>query len=315
MSKAKPFEDVLSALTDPEEPFDAATVYGLSGLTGPQLTTLGNMWLTIAPERRGRLLQHLNSVSEANFELDFRGINHLALSDPESHVRRFAIEGLWEDESQEYLYKLVDIMRHETSPDVRAAALTELGRFILLGEYENITRADARLAQETVLQVLHSNEDNDVRRRALEAIANCSHPGINDMIREFYTQDDLSMRMSALFAMGRTCDTTWTEEILEELESPVPELQFEAARAAGHIQIEEAIPYLRRILEETEDTEVLEIVIWSLGEIGGEGARKILNRVIERAEAEGDDEILEAAEDALDAASLPGDLLLFDFEP
>lgn len=315
MSKAKAFDEVLAVLTSPDEPFDAATIYGLSGLTRQQLDTLGEAWMSIPPERRGKLLQHLNTVSEANFEMDFRGINHLALSDPESNVRRFAIEGLWEDESPDLLHKLVEIVRTEPSLDVRAAALTELGRFILLGEYEEITRADARLAQETVLQVLRSDEDNDVRRRALEAIANCGHPGISDMIREFYTQDDLNMRMSALFAMGRTCDAAWTEEILEELESPVPELQYEAARAAGHIQIEEAIPHLRRILEETDDTEILEIVIWALGEIGGEGARKILSRVIERAEAEGDDEILEAAEDALDAASLPGNLLLFDFEP
>ncbi|MBN2471790.1 MAG: HEAT repeat domain-containing protein [Anaerolineae bacterium] len=315
MSKAKAFDDVLADLTGSSELFDAATVYGLSALNRQQLTALSDIWLTIAPERRGRLLQHLNTVSEANFEMDFRGINRLALSDPESNVRRIAIEGLWEDESLDYMHKLVGITREDPSLDVRAAALTELGRFILLGEYEEIPRADARLAQETVLQVLHSDEDNDIRRRALEAIANCSRPGVSDMIREFYAQDDISMRMSALFAMGRTCDAAWTEEILQELEGHVPELQYEAARAAGHIQIQEAIPYLRRMLEETDDTEILEIVIWALGEIGGEAARKILNKVIERAEAEGDEEILEAAEDALDAASLPGDLMLFDFEP
>ena len=314
MSKAKPFDEVLATLQT-DEPIDAATVYGLTALDRQQLAQLADLWPNLASHRRTHVLQHLNTVSEANFEMDFRSINHIALEDRDPDVRRYAIEGLWEDESVGFLHKLVDIIRTETSPDVRIAALTELGRFILLGEYEDINRADARMAQETVLQVLHSNEDNDVRRRALEAIANCGRPGIKEMIREFYNHDELTMRMSALFAMGRTCDPVWTDDILEQLESSIPELQYEAARAAGHIQIEDAVPHLSRLIEETEDTEVLEIIIWALGEIGGEAARKLLTRIVQQAEAAGDDEILEAAEEALDAASLPGDLMLFDFEP
>jgi len=92
-------------------------------------------------------------------------------------------------------------------------------------------------------------------------------------------------------------------------------MQYEAARAAGHIGLDEAVPELIRLIEETDDTEILEIAIWALGEIGGEEARRALNAIITRAEADDDEEILAAAQDAYDAASMPGDFLLFDFEP
>ncbi|GAB4574065.1 MAG: HEAT repeat domain-containing protein [Anaerolineae bacterium] len=316
MTKAKEFTTVLETLLNSTDLFDAGTVYGLSGLDRAQIDRLREVWPQIAVERRRTLIQHLNDVSEANFEMDFQSINHMALSDPDSEVRRYAIEGLWEDESVPYMYRLVEIIRSDPSQDVRAAAIIELGRFVLLGEYGNISASDARLAQDTVLHVLHSNEDNDLRRRALEAIANCGRAGTHDLIREFYAHDDLAMRMSALFAMGRTCDDIWAAEIIEELNGTIPEMQYEAARAAGHIQLEEALPHLIRLIDQTDDTEVLEMAIWALGEIGGDRARDVLMRIIEQAEADGDEEILAAAEEALDAASLAGgDLLMFDFEP
>jgi len=315
MSKARDFQDILAILVDGSRPFDAATVYGLSGLDQQQLSRLSQDWPQIPVERRRSLLQHLNEISESNFELNFQDINHIALTDPDSEVRQHAIEGLWEDESIGYMRKLVEIVQHDVSQDVRCAAITELGRFILLGEYEAISRADARLSQDTVLHILHSDEDDELRRYALEAIANCGREGVSEMIREFYSSDELPLRMSAVFAMGRTCDEDWAPQIIRELGSPTPEMQYEAARAAGHIGLDEAVPALIRLIEETDDTEILEIAIWALGEIGGEEARRALNAIITRAEADDDEEILAAAQDAYDAASMPGDFLLFDFEP
>ncbi len=314
-TRKQSFAQILEVLADETQPLSAATIYGLSGLDRGQLDQLRQRWPDYPVERRRQLVRHLNEISEANFEMDFRGINYLALDDADSEVRRHAVEGLWEDESLTLMYKLIDIAKHDRSLEVRAAAAVELGRFILLGEYEAISEADAQLAQNTVLDIFHSDEDNELRRRALEAIANCGREGVREMIQEVYAHEDLKMRMSAVFAMGRTCDQVWSPEIIRELSSSEPPLQYEAARAAGHLELEEAVPHLARLIEETEDTEILEIAIWALGEIGGDQARRILQAIMARAEAEDDEEIMEAAQDALDAASLPGEFLLFDFEP
>ncbi len=311
----KDFAEVLNTLINHSQPFDASTIYGLSGLTRSVLAELEQHWPKVPVEHRRKLIQHLNLVSEANFEMDFREINYMALADSDGEVRRHAIEGLWEDESPALLRKLVAIARDDAMVDVRAAAIVELGRFILLGEYEEINEQDARLAQDTVLNIFHADEDDELRRRSLEAIANCSREGIGQMIEQTYAHDDLKMRMSAIFAMGRTCDSAWAPTILQELTSSSAELRYEAARAAGHLELKEAVPLLARLIEETDDREVLEIAIWALGEIGGEEARKLLNSIAVHAEQQDDEAILYAAQDALDAASLPGEFFLFDFEP
>ena len=314
-TQTEDFGKILAALEEQEHTFSATVTYGLSGLDREKLALFAERWHGYPVERRRKLIQHLNEVSEANFELDFRDINHLALEDADSSVRQYAIEGLWEDETLALMHKLVRIARHDPSLDVRAAAIVELGRFILLGEYGTISPEDARLAQDTVLHIFDHEDDNELRRRSLEAIANCGRSVVTEMIQELYAHDDLRMRMSAVFAMGRTCDEAWAPEILYEMNNGQPEMQYEAARAAGHLELQEAVPHLARLIEETEDTEILEIAIWALGEIGGDEARKLLTSIIAQAEADSDEEIMEAAEEALNAASLPGEFLLFDFEP
>jgi len=309
------FASILTTLGTESLPISAETVYGLSALDRERLAQLEQHWTSLSPARRRQLLQLLNDSSEANFEMDFRDINHFALKDPDSEVRQYAIEGLWEDESLLLMHKLIQAANHDPSVNVRCAAVTELGRFLLLGEYGDIPAAQAAQAREPVLNALHVDEEPELRRRALEAIANSSHEGVRAMIDEFYNHEDLRMRMSAVFAMGRTCDQDWAPEILQELQSQIPEMRFEAARAAGHTELAEAIPYLLRVIDETDDVEILEISIWALGEIGGDRARKALTEIVAHAEAQGDDQVYDAAREALDAASLPGDLMLFDFEP
>jgi len=315
LKKKKPFSEVLSALAEPDHPLTAAVIYGLSDLDREQIAQLERAWPGYPVERRRALVEHLNEVSEANFDMDFRAINHLALTDLDGAVRRLAVEGLWEDESLSLMYKLVHIVQQDADPQVRAAAIAELGRFILLGEYEKISAADARLAQDTVLHVFRTETDNDLRRRALEAIANSCLDSVPGMIREMYASQEVKMRASALFAMGRTCDDMWAAEILHELSSSEPELRYEAARAAGQMELQEAVPHLKRLIAESDDPEILEVAIWALGEIGGDQARRILTQVAARAEQQGDEEISAAARDALDAANMAGEFLLFDFEP
>jgi HEAT repeat protein len=313
--KTTDFAEVLALVEDLAEPISSKVFYGLSGLDREKLDLLATRWPKLPVERRRTLLQALNEISEADFEMDFRDISHLALKDPDSEVRQYAVEGLWEDESLLFMHKLVQIVKHDTSLNVRAAAMVELGRFILLGEYGDIPDAQARMVQETVLEIYNSDEDDELRRRAVEALANCGHEAVHGMIEELYNHEDLPMRQSAVFAMGRTCDADWSPEILREMQSELSEMQYEAIRAAGHLELAEAVPVIARMIDETEDGEILDIAIWALGEIGGERARKILSDLGARAEAQDDEDLYDAAQEALNAANLPGeDFLLFDFD-
>ena len=85
------------------------------------------------------------------------------------------------------------------------------------------------------------------------------------------------MRVSAIFAMGRSADSCWARHVCQELFSPNPELHYEAARACGELQLAEAVSELEELADDA-DPEVQEAALWALGQIGGGKAREILER-------------------------------------
>jgi HEAT repeat protein len=117
------------------------------------------------------------------------------------------------------------------------------------------------------------------------------------------------MRVSAIFAMGRSADARWAPQVKQELFSPNSEMRYEAARACGELQLSDTVTELRELAEDV-DPEVQEAALWALGQIGGDKARQILERYC----ASDSEAIRTAAEAALDELEfLHGDLSsLFD---
>jgi HEAT repeat protein len=290
----------------------AVVYYGLSGLSSADLLRVKPVWGTVNADYRRKLLNQLVEIAETNVELDYRGIGRLGLVDVEADVREAAIELLWEDESLELMSRLIRIAFEDNAVNVRAAAASALGRFILLGELGGLPERETERAQDAAIRLLtNPDEVVEVRRRALEAISNCSHDIVEGAINEAYHGDERPMQVSALFAMGRSCDDErWSKIVLSEIESADAEKRYEAARAAGELEIVQAVPLLAR-LTETNDRELKEVAIWSLGEIGGKRALKVLNRLADEADEAEDDELLAAVEDAIGNASLVDGELLF----
>jgi HEAT repeat protein len=304
-------ESVIRVLTVDDEPLTAATMYRLSDINGDDLKKLQTTWGSIPAERRLLLIQRLGEVAETNFDMNFIPVVRLALTDLDDELRQAAVEASWIDESAEMLNRLLPLAKDRSS-DVRAATASALGRFILLGELGKFDAGLTRLAQNVVLRLYNDPaEPIEVRRRALEAIANSSHPDVEGMISECYKRGVASMKASAVFAMGRSCDDQWAATVLKELDSADAEMRYEAARAAGELELRAAVPQLGRMLDE-DDREVMEMAVWSLGEIGGTRASRLLEDRIERAESEKDEDLVEAIHEALDSASLVGDHLSFD---
>ena len=170
----------------------------------------------------------------------------------------------------------------------------------------------ATQAQDTALEVYNDvDELVEVRRRALEALGNCTRDGVSELIAEAYESDEQPMRVSAVYAMGCSYDEDWAPTILHELTSDDPEMIYEAVRSAGELQLEDAIPVLAELMS-GNDREVLEMAVWSLGEIGGAEARGLLENAAEQAELLNDEGMIEAIEEALETASLVGENLRFD---
>jgi len=313
-TKTIQFSETLDQLRA-DDPISADAIYSLSDLMDENWADFQLVWPNLPVERRRHVIDRLVDTAETNFELDFSPIVHLALSDTDLEVRLRAIEGVLEENGLPTIRRLLTLAQEDTFSEVRAAAVKALGVFVLQGELGKLPDRFSHELQDTILAMYNDlNEDLDVRRRALEAIANCGHASVPELIREAYYADDLPMRVSAVFAMGRSCDERWQPQVLEELSSEYPELRYEAARAAGELELPKALPRLIELAYEG-DREIQEVSIWAIGEIGGQLARRALDQLASQAEQAGDDTLLEAIQDAQSAASLAGEdvLPLFDF--
>lgn len=298
-------EATVQALTQNEgDTITATVIYGLTDLDAEELAQVDAVWQALDPAYRRKVMRRLVDVSEANFDLDYSTLARYALDDSDPGVRDAAVELLFDDMSIPLMDRLIDMAQWDEAPRVRAAAASALGRFVLAGEFEELSEADTSRVQDAMVSVwTNDNEDVEVRRRALEAISNSSHEIVEEAIKDAYQSLEPSLQVSALYAMGRSADMQWGPVVVRELESNDDEMVFEAARAAGELQLDDAVSGLVRLANGV-DREIAEMAIWSLGEIGGRDAMRALDALGQRAEAEEDHELLEVIEDAVASASL-----------
>jgi len=314
-TKKPTIDEVVSMLEGGgDEHIPAGAYYGLSDLDDSSLQVLEPVWQKLSTDYKRKLVTELGEASEVNFDLNFDALGYLALDNIDAGVRASAIDLLWINESLSLLSKLIDLAENDESTEVRAAATSELGRFILLGEYGDIPESEAVRAQDVAINLLNeTTEDIQVRRRALEAISNSSLEFVPEAIQEAYESDEQLMHVSAVFAMGRSYDQQWTETVLRELRNDDPEIRYEAARAAGELEIEEAVTLLGQ-LAVADEREIKQVAIWSLGEIGGSQAMRLLTALAEDAEEAEDEDLHEAIEDAIGYAGMVGSDIDVDFE-
>ncbi|MBC7814358.1 MAG: HEAT repeat domain-containing protein, partial [Burkholderiales bacterium] len=114
------------------------------------------------------------------------------------------------------------------------------------------------------------------------------------------------MQVSSVFAMGRNYDANlWGDIVLRELDSSDAEMLYEAARAAGELELVPAVMALSH-LAFSDDREVKEVAIWSLGEIGGNESLRVLAALADAADEESDDDLTDAIQDAIGSATTAG---------
>jgi HEAT repeat protein len=294
-------------------PPEDGDLYALSNLDQEGVEAVKAVWHDLPLERRRDVTPRLVRIAERDIEANFNGFFRMALEDADPSVRESAIEGLWEERDVRLITLLIRHLREDPSPDVRAAAAISLGRFILMGELGKIHPRPHERAYDALMAVCCSDDEPvEVHRRALEAVSYSGEEAVPPLIEAAHRHPDERMRTSAVFAMGRSADPQWASRVMAELHSPNPEMRYEAARACGKLALEAALSVLIDLVEDV-DAEVQDAAIWSLGQIGGEDARRVLEEC-QRADSEA---VRVAASAALrELEFLHGDIgaILFPFD-
>jgi HEAT repeat protein len=286
---------VINDLVDINKPLINASLADLSNLNSEELSVLAQVWPRIDAERRRRTISRLVELAEENFELNFDNIFKNCLRDPDPEVRTKAIEGLWENEESTLIPPFIRMLNEDSSEAVQAAAAKALSKYAMLAELKKLgPSSSARVSQALLAILMDKTRPREVWRRALEAAAPLSLPEVKKAINEAYASNDPRLKNSAIYAMGRNCDTAWMPVLIKEMSSASPDTRYEAAGACGEICDEEAVPHLIKLTQDS-DIEVQQAAISSLGKIGGVKAKQHLLKCLKSA----DEIVSEAAEQAI----------------
>ena len=297
-------EQCLSAIVDGEQPLRNADLMNLSGMTTEELEAIRADWEDVDSERRRQVLQRLIEMAEDNLDADFNSLFRLCLKDEAPEVREKAIEGLWECDDRSLVTLLASLLGGDPSDRVRVAAAMALGKFAVLAQSGKILSKDGDRIKESLTAAIHNpGEKQEVRRRAVEAVAAFNTPEVHRIIREAYGSDQLEMKCSAVYAMGKSCNPQWLSTILNELRNPHPAMRYEASNACGEMGEEDAVPHLIQLFKD-EDQQAQTSAIAAVGAIGGSLAKKALLRCLKSS----DDAVVEAAEEALEVLGETSDL-------
>jgi HEAT repeat protein len=304
------FEALIEELADPARPLAVSKLVGLSGMSAEEASRFMNVWYELDERRRQRLIQELVDLTEDNVDLNFDTVFFVALADTDQDVRRAAVLGLWEHEGRDLIDPLIGLLDTDPEAAVRAEAALALGRYVLQAQFDTLRATDVERIEGALRRTITDpTEIAEVRARALESLGARSADWVRDLIQDAYESADRRLRISAVHAMGRSCDSAWLSALFAELESDDVEMRYEACVAAGAIGDPEATPYLAPLLRD-EDPEVQEAAIAALGQIGGVGAKETLQELL----AEGGDRVRDAVLAALAEVDFADDPLAFKLQ-
>lgn len=306
MQSDAPFETVLDALLDESIKIEPQLISRLSDLEGESHQQVVALWPRIALDRRLALLEEMHALVEENHILCFESISKIAIHDDDPQARFLAVRSLAIYETTELIPDLLQLVENDSDLNVRAASAFSLGRFAYLGELDQLPAHIVQDVQECLFNIVNGEDEDIVRRQALESLGYITHNNIPAIIQEAIKSDVISWQASALCAMGRSCDARWAKQIETMLDNPTPLIRIEAARAAGELSLSSTKSQLLELLDDGSP-EVRLAAIKALSQIGGEGINETLSTLLQQTQ---DDLEADFIQDAVDNLAVNED---FDF--
>lgn len=306
------FQELIDALLDFDKPFPPRFLYLLSDLEKADLNKLAAIWDQLPTSRRQGLLEDLTELYERDYLLSYYDLCRFTVKDEDPKVRLSTVKVLEQYDQNTLIPLFLDLLSNDNDEQVRAAAAHALGRYVYLGEIDEINKSTLREIEDKLLQTTTGEEEFQIRREAIESLGYSSREEVQPLIEEAYNSEKKEWVSSALFAMARSANKRWRPQVMEKLESDFPIIRCEAARAAGDLEIQEAIPYLLDLLDDP-DEDIRLASIWALSQIGGEGVSERMEQMLDEAETSEYQDYLELALDNLEFNEEMRLFPLFDF--
>lgn len=292
-----PFDEALDALVDEERVLDPRYLYCLSDLTPDELAQVQDIWSEISARRRRAMMEDLENLTETNTLLSFEALFRFAIHDQDPQVRFYAIRAIEVFDTDDLIESFLDLLEGDENVDVRAVTASVLGKYVYRGEIDEISDERQKRIEERLLAKLESEEPGRVKRRALEAVSYSPRSEVHDQIQAAYQRESAEWQASALFAMGRSFDHRYDEQVTSKILHPSPKVRAEAVRACGELYLDEAVPEIMDLLDDVP--RVRKAAIWALSQIGGEGVAQAIQGMKEEVLTDEEEMLIDRALDNL----------------
>lgn len=221
---------------------------------------------------------------------------------------------LYQLERERDIDELVETLRRSDNPSIRRRAAEIIGGLfesddvdekdlLLDTETENELGieteqkdAEASTVVDVLISTIGADDDRDVRAAAVDALDKHGQEALERIVTELSEKEldsaadwvaakafadvldnkQPELRMAAATGLGRVGDPSVTADLVNRLEDPDARVRARSAIACGRIGDPRAVEPLEKRLQNDQDLEVRRAAAEALGEVGNEGAMKVL---------------------------------------
>ena len=195
-------QQLVDALLDVDAPFNTRFLYRFSDMEPAELTELARSWPQVPAWRRQAVMEDLEKLGEANSLLSFDAMCVYTLTDTDPNVRELALRSLWEYDLPEIVPSLLLLLQSDDAANVRAAAASALGKYVYLGELEELNEKTLPEIEDILIEKVRGNDAVDVRRRALEALGFSSRREVPALIETAFSSGKEDWLISSYVCHG-----------------------------------------------------------------------------------------------------------------
>jgi len=307
--------DLEATLMDENKPFDLQFLQFFSDISYDDLKKVKKVWSKVTQQRKVSLLQELENLMRIDTLISCDDFGVFALDDEDPVIKSQAINLLWECVDQNLATRFMSLLLEDKDPALSASAASGLGKFVLLGELDEIPQDLSKKIQNTLVEKYVSSSDQQLKQSILESLGYISSPQINEFITEAIKRPEKEWVLSALFAISRSANENWSKIILKKLDDLDPDVQLEAIKAAGELEIADAKETIIELLESSSPEEEIHLqAIWSLSMIGGNDIQVLFQKMIDSSDSEKEAAMLEMAMDNLELTNSFEEFNLYEDE-
>jgi len=288
-NKKNQFSDILSELRENNRELTYKEIQSFSDLSEENLAQFRQTWNLLSNKRKEMFFELLLVEFMSNTLMDFSEIALIGLNDEDPIIRRGSLKLLMDNRKSYFLDQLISISKQDPDTEVRLDAISTLGYFLM--DMETAERGNNKAKK--VLKALESlmeSPDKLTRLRVMEALAYVDHPAIIPLVYASLTSNIDTEIASGLRAVQNSLNQRWAANVIENLDHPNPDVQYEAIKAVGELQLKRARNRILRLLAQFDqlDDDILDAAILTASQLGGNQVREMIEMIEEVFEDEED---------------------------